>query len=195
VSSPEAPGHPSPWPRSAREREALIGDVRALIGSSIAEVRYLQPRGSSVVDTGGCEEFDQTSVCVEFVTTAGATFSAVWRMAGDLQGLSFGPGTAESRHGMYPLQSVDLSASPHWRPLLRKPVTDVTPSWHISNTGCPEAIWAVWITVDRPPGVLVALGQATASCSIEYQPDEIVIVFDEALARTHESSAQATYDT
>jgi hypothetical protein len=191
VSTPRPSNEPSPEGERASERELLVRDMRAAIGSSIARVNYLEP-DNAPVELYRCPGFDEANVGVEIETLAGTTFSAVWQMSGYSEALSFGPGTGESRHGLYPLHRSDVSQSPAWRPLLGRTVTDVGIGWHIPNEGSPETVWSVRLAFDAGTGVLFALGRATADCSIEYLPDEVVVVMDDRLGRGYTSPAQTT---
>ena len=172
-------------------------DMRVVIGSSITHVGYLQPEASAATELIRCPGLDEAGIGVEITTAAGETFAAVWQMSGYNEGLSFGPGTGESRHGRYALHTLDVSESAAWRPLLGRTVTDVGVGWQIPNDGCPEAVWSVRLAFGAATGVLFALGRATVDCAIEYQPDDVVVVTDDTLGRAYRIPAQTTsaYDS
>lgn len=166
--------------------------MRAVIGSSILHVSYLGPEANTADELRGCPDLDEAGIGVELATTAGATYAAVWRMDGYNEGLCFGPGTGESRFGPQPLSRSDVSASPGWRQRWGKTVTDVRIGWHIPNEGCPETVESVRLVFEEAASVLIALGQVTADCSIEYQPDAVVVVMDERLGRAYRIPAQTS---
>jgi hypothetical protein len=116
---------PHPWAESASERGILMQEMRAIVGSSIAAVRYLQPEGSTAHATRVCHGFDEAGVGVEITTSHGTTFAAVWQMDGYNEGLSFGPGSGEARHGRYALRRLDVSGSSRWRALVGQTVAAI----------------------------------------------------------------------
>jgi hypothetical protein len=180
-----------PWAERGPARENLVRDLRAITGSSIAQVSYLAPPAVTATQPV-CDEFDDVDVGIELKTETGETFAAVWQMEGYNEGLSFGPGTGESRHGRYALTRSNVTESPRWRSLLGRPVTHVGAGWQIPNEGCPEAVWSVRLVFEGAYEVLLALGRSLADCRIEYQPDEVLVIWDKARAEAYRIPAQTT---
>ena len=161
-----------------------------MVGSAFSHVAYLEPATTDLTEPRTGEGFDEAGVGLEFTTSDGAVFSAVWQMEGYNEGLSFGPGDGESRHRRYALRRFDVTRSAQWQPLLGPRVTGVGVGWHVPNEGCAEAVWAVRLDLEGGRTVLVALGRSEGTGVLDYQPDEVVVVFDEELAESYRIPAQ-----
>jgi hypothetical protein len=96
----------------------------------------------------------------------------------DMQGLAIlADGTVYSGVGDETLDAGDREA---WRDSVGDVITSVGAAWQFSGKGLPESAWAVRLDFSAR-SVVVALG--TANPSLDYMPNELVVVFDGELAR------------
>jgi hypothetical protein len=182
------------WARTGAERLAIEARHRSLIGSTFVTAIYMRPGAVDLGSRPRYTGFDVSDVGVELRDDDGRPISAVWRMEGFIEGLAFGPGTAEEEHGLYPLAATDVSREREWEARLGRPVVDVRTAWHIPNEGCPEAVWGVQLVFDGGLQVMLALGQPGGRGDVEYQPDEVVVIFDSDLARGYRVPASTSVD-
>ncbi|HWH96613.1 MAG TPA: hypothetical protein VNT03_22310, partial [Baekduia sp.] len=103
-----------------------------------------------------------------------------WAMAGELEGLSI-LGDEASYSGLAD-ETLDASNREAWRGSVGEAITSVAAAWQVSEDGSPETLWAIRLDFSAV-SVVIALG--TADHDIEYMPDELVVVFDAALARAY----------
>lgn len=69
-----------------------------------------------------------------------------------------------------------------WREYIGDRIISVAASWQVSGEDCPESLWAVRLSF-AGGSIVIALG--TAYPHLDYQPDELVVVFDMSLARSY----------
>lgn len=178
------------WATTDADRNEMEQAAAALVGSVFTHAYYLEPATTSRTGPRPHPLFDEAGVGLELVDRRGVVVSAVWCMEAEREGLSFGVGRAEERHGLYALKRFDVTSSAHWSGRLGRPVTHVGLGWHRSDAVAPESIWAVRLQFESTTETLVALGQSGLAGRVEYQPDQTVVVFDERLARDFEVPAQ-----
>jgi hypothetical protein len=178
-------GQRPPWPSSEAERLALENDAQALVGARLARASYLAPASSELGTPSRAAAIDVTRVGLELLCDDGRCFSAIWAMDGFNEGLSIGPGPGESRHSLYELTSVDVTDLPRWARLLHRPITGVDLGWHVPNEGCPRTIWAACLRFEGRDQLTIALGCLWRGVTLEYQPDEVVVIFDPSLASAY----------
>jgi hypothetical protein len=166
-----------PTPVTRADAEGLS----ALIGAKLAAVSYhYLPPAEGPAYVGGEDGFDAdiTAVVLEFAHQRPTTIT--WAMLGDMEGLAFldEPATNSDTADA----TVDASDRDAWRVHRGDAVTSVGGAWQVSGEGCPETLWAVRLGL-AAGSIVVALG--TADPHLDYMPDELVVVFDESLARKY----------
>ncbi|GAA2003238.1 hypothetical protein GCM10009799_32970 [Nocardiopsis rhodophaea] len=70
-----------------------------------------------------------------------------------------------------------------WRPLLGQTVIHVGLATHVAEDGCAPTYWSLRIGFDGGSAAVVALGEADED--VHYQPDALVVLFDEDTARCY----------
>jgi hypothetical protein len=136
--------------------------------------------------------FDEVDMAIELWMADGDVFSALWRMEGYNEGLSFGRGTAQARGLTVPPSGIDVTASPRWQGFRGLRIVGTRFAWHIPNEGCPEAIWSVLIDFEGRTPIVIALGVTDRDGRITYQPDGLVAVFDDRVAGSYRIPASST---
>jgi hypothetical protein len=69
-------------------------------------------------------------------------------------------------------------------------VNEVAVAWQVPNDGCPNTLWAVRLSLSEGSTIVVALGEIEGDI-VQYQPDALVVLFDEAAARAYQPLASA----
>jgi|GEM_PF-6514009 len=122
---------------------------------------------------------------VEVATHDGALLAVSWAMEGLNEGLAvdWRPDGRIARGDF--VATVDMSGHQDWWPFLGGVVNQVALSWHVPNEGCPEAPWSLRIGMADSSSVVFALGEAKGGGVLGYQPDAILVIFDESTARSY----------
>jgi hypothetical protein len=154
-----------------------------LVGHEIVGVDYVSPASAPEEDDASAA-YDSVLMGVELATRDGATCAVAWQMAGECEGLVVGRGRVESlRTFDMELRRANRTQSTRWQPLIGAPVRAVDVSWQRSAAGCPPTLWAIHVQLDAQ-AVTIALGEAGAD-GPRYQPDELLVIFDRALAAAY----------
>jgi hypothetical protein len=109
-----------------------------------------------------------------------------WAMDGLVEGIDLK--IQPKSDGLLEIDEVDVTASDEWRNLVDRVIEQVAVGWHIPNEGCPNTLWCVRLSLSKGAMVAVALGQLDHDI-VQYQPDELVVLFDEAAARAYHPPA------
>lgn len=167
------PSKPKPITR------AECAALASLKGARLSGVKYhyLSPADGAYYD-GGEEGVDCDIAAVVLDLGERGTTSITWAMAGELEGLAILEGESYSGMGS---EVLDAAGREAWRYHIGRSVTSVAASWQFSGAGCPESLWAVRINF-AGDSVVIALGTAP---DMDYMPDELVVVFDAAIARSY----------
>ncbi|MEZ0260241.1 MAG: hypothetical protein ACAH80_04485 [Alphaproteobacteria bacterium] len=140
--------------------------------------RYL-PWGEEKGYTSGHEGVDDDIAAVVLDLADRGKVVVTWAMTGALEGLTL---LAEEAYSGTIDEVLEAAEREAWRNHIGHSITSVAASWQISGEDCPESLWS--IRIGFPEGsVVIALGQVRAS--IEYMPDELVVIFDSSLARSY----------
>lgn len=168
-----------------------FADVRAgpsqfeavLAGNSVVRVDYVAP-SSAQDERRVTPKYDRVRMGVELETQEGATCAVAWKMAGVCEGLMMGSGRVESlRSYDMALRRADRTRAASWQPFIGTPVLKVRTDWQISADGCPPTVWAVQLDFGVR-SLTIAMGEAGPD-GPSYQPDELLVIFDRALANTY----------
>lgn len=156
-----------------------------LEGNEIARVDYVMP-ASTTADGHMSTAFDSVSMGVELLMQDGTRCAVTWQMDGECEGMVMGRGGIESlRPFEMELRRVEMTRSAGWQPFLGAPVIALDVGWQRSAEGCPPTVWAVRLQVDADAGLLtIALGEPGAD-GPTYQPDELLVIFDQAVAAAY----------
>jgi len=166
----------------AETREYLRRAESVLADRRIVRIEYVSPASASELEAPAA--IDSVRMGVELELDDGAICSVAWRMEGACEGLVVGPGRVESLRTMsMDLQRTDRTDTPQWRSTLGQPVRRVGAGWQESSSGCPETLWAIHLQLDHG-GITIALGEVDSD-GPRYQPDELVVIFDGALAERY----------
>ncbi len=180
-----------PWVEQPSDRHALEAAAQGFRDQTLKQVKYVFPATRSSLDPyrkGGVDEID---FAVDFVTEDGSVFRAAWHMFDIEQGLLFGPASVTQPWKTAVVAS-DVSDHERWRPLVGKRVQAVGLAWQVPEEGASESVWAVRIELEERKIVVVALGTIANVPQPVYQPDAVVVIFDEEVARSYVIPASST---
>jgi hypothetical protein len=139
---------------------------------------YLPPPDESGY-SGGQTGVDCDLAAVELDLGERGTTTITWAMSGPFEGLAILTGESYAGVATETLDAADRDA---WRDFIGSMITSVAASWQISDAKNPESLWAARINF-AAGSIVIALGEATPD--IDYMPDELVVIFDMALARSY----------
>ena len=88
------------------------------------------------------------------------------------------------------IDETDVAATPEWRCVVDHVIEAVAVAWHVPNEGCPNTLWAARLSLSEGVVTAIALGEVEAGI-IQYQPDALVVLFDETTARAYKLPASA----
>ena len=175
-------------PITVVEQDRLKRWAQALIGRRVVGVRYRSAPGSSWPDGNSAEAIHEVDMDVSMILDDGGFAVVSWAMNGVLEGIDLricrGPGIAPE------LDETDVTATPEWRSVVDHVIGDVAAAWHVPNEGCPSTVWAVRLSLSEGSTIAIALGEVEADI-VQYQPDALVVLFDETTARAYHPPASA----
>lgn len=146
-------------------------------------------RGSAVHEAG-------SGVVLSLDSGARLVFS--WQMEGSNEGLGIevqaGPGDAyrDIFH-----RRVAASGVPPWPNVLASEIQNVALSFHVPCDGCPQTLWAARLQFAAGPSAVIALGEVDSLGKPQYFPQQLVVIFDEHIAREYggEGDAESSWGT
>ena len=106
-----------------------------------------------------------------------------WERADLVEGLAVD--FPESVRDLDDTATVLASESAQWQPCVQKRILNVHFGWQVSEVDCPESLWAVRISFETGAEVVVALGEVDADGTPAYNPDSLVVLFSESVARSY----------
>ena len=169
-------------------RTHLVAAARALQGSSVTEVRYMEPATSDRGTAGYPSRFDQAGMGIEFGLSDDRIWSAAWEMNGYCEGLTFGVVPSSEFVRSDRVRAITVSGTDDWKWRLGKTIGNVGLAWQVSDDRCPETVWSIRIELGDSV-VVIALGEEKEQGRIGYQPDNLVVMFDPALANSYDIPA------
>jgi hypothetical protein len=156
--------------------------VLALLeGATLSRVAYCLHSDDESPYAGGEAGVDHLLPAVDLDFGAHGAVSVTWATLGNVEALAVVPAPYFTGVEHVVLDASDREA---WRNHIGRTVVSVATAWHTSNDGYPESIWSVRLTFDTG-SVVIALGELSRSSQLDYMPNEIVVVFDESLARAY----------
>ena len=111
-----------------------------------------------------------------------------WAMDGLVEGIDLR--IRRSSGTVLEIDETDVTTTPEWRSLVDQVIVEVAVSWHVPNEGCPDTLWAVRLSLSEGSTIALALGEVEADI-VQYQPDALVVLFDEMAARAYQPPASA----
>jgi hypothetical protein len=113
-----------------------------------------------------------------------------WAIEGNRLGVAIHVGDAPPP-GL-PANQIDVSQSSDWEPLIGRTIEAVGASWGENETGEPDSVWSLRLSLSGGETVTIASGQITDG-RVELAVHDLVVLFGEAWARAYRPIA--SYDT
>ncbi|MDT4991618.1 MAG: hypothetical protein QOH97_1510, partial [Actinoplanes sp.] len=151
--------------------------LRSLVGESLQNVSYLYSSDATTPILEDAGHIHEVPYGVRLVTSQSVPITLTWLMEGDCEALVAVEGTGEDVGITDLIEAHDVSASPRWRPLLGPAITNAGISWHRATLGCPATPWACRLEFGNQGGFVAALAE-TYGETLEYQPDNVAVLFD-----------------
>lgn len=168
--------------------ESTTGILRSLVGESLQEAYYLHSSGETTAPLGGDDSVHEVLYGLRLVTARSVPTTVTWVMEGDCAALVAVEGTGEDAGVTDLIEARDVSAWPAWRPLLGPVITKAGVSWHRAASECPPTPWACRLEFGDRGGFVAALAE-THGGALEYQPDNVAVLFNQ-----RDAEALHTYD-
>jgi hypothetical protein len=174
-------------------QEESLSALRGVVGSRIVAVRYLLSSGAQWPDVRVVGSVHEVDHGVELVMAGGSVLALHWEMQEYDEFLAIAPMSVAGSLGPEGLiDALSVSEAPEWVGILGRTVQGVGVAWHISNAGCPRAIWAARIDLDGGASFVIALGEIDDEGAPTYHPTSIIVLFDQAVAASYWTSGNAT---
>ncbi len=175
-------------PITVHEPDRLREWTRELRGRHVVGARYRNAPGSSWPDGNSAEAIHEVDMDVAIMLDNGASAVVSWSMDGLVEGIDL---EIRQNSGTTPeLEETDVTSTPEWQSLVNQVVNEVAVAWQVPNDGCPNTLWAVRLSLSEGSTIVVALGEIEGDI-VQYQPDALVVLFDEAAARAYQPLASA----
>lgn len=157
--------------------------LRSLVGTSLSAVEYLLPESSSrrTIERIGGIENAHMGVC--FYGEGEPAFVAFWLMEGAKEGLALASGTSHEEATGRRLKPLNASDSFALNARTRR-ISGVAVAWHGPDDSGTQALWSIRLRFEDGQNVTLALGEWDEDrCNLRYQPDNVVVIFDENRAK------------
>jgi hypothetical protein len=145
-------------------------------------VNYLDPETADPWRIKAHPGFDGASMGVELHWEASAN-ELKWIMEGEREGLAVVFDQTPEDLSRDRTKSMPVPDETRWRKAYGAAVMAVGVSWH-RPTADVEAIWAVRLEFSSGQSIVVALGELRDG-TLRYIPDQLVVIFDAAIARSY----------
>jgi hypothetical protein len=157
--------------------ESTSDILRSLVKESLREVSYLYSAGGATPPLDDASRIHEVPYGVRLVTSRSVPITLTWLMEGDCAALVAVEGSGEDVGITDLIEAHDVSASPRWRPFLGPAITNAGMSWHRATPECPATPWACRLEFGDQGGFVAALAE-TYGETLEYQPDNVAVLFD-----------------
>jgi hypothetical protein len=175
-------------PITIDEQERLREWARALIGRHVVGARYRSAPGSSWPDGNSAEVIHEVDMDVTIMLDDGTSAVVSWAMDGVVEGIDLR--IRRTSGTTLEIDETDATATSEWQSLAGQVIVEVAAAWHVPNEGCRDTLWAVRLSLSEGSTIVVALGEVEADI-VQYQPDALVVLFDERAARAYQPPASA----
>src|ERR1700674_4290433 len=172
----------TPWAGTPDERRTVESRLRGMVGRFLRRVNYLDPDTADPWRIKAHPGFDAASMGVEFHWDAGAN-ELKWMMEGEHEGVAVVFDQTPADLSKDRTKSVPVPDETHWRRAYGAVVMAVGVSWHRPSADV-DAIWAVRLDFSSGQSIVVALGELRDG-TLQYIPDQLVVIFDTAIARSY----------
>jgi hypothetical protein len=157
--------------------ESTSDVLRSLVKTSLREVYYLHSAGGTTPPLDDAARVHEAPYGVRLVTSRSVPITLTWLMEGDCEALVAVEGSGEDVGIIDLVDAHDVSVSPRWRRFLGPAVTKAGMSWHRAPLECPATPWACRLEFGDQGGFVAALAE-TYGGTLEYQPDNVAVLFD-----------------
>jgi hypothetical protein len=164
------------------EGHAAAGVARCVAGGSLAMVEYDHLPSADGSSFTRLAEADGDLAAVRLTYADGHRCAITWAMDGTTEGLSLS--TAADALASSSAERIDVSQSPPWIPLIGRNVASLSLAWRRDAAAGKESLFALKCGTSGGASFVVALGGVSAE-GIEYLPDEVVVIFDDAAAERY----------
>lgn len=155
--------------------------ARQPLGEILRSVRYFAVVDGTWPDGHRHDRVHEVDHAVELGMCSGARVILQWEMDGLDERLSIDIQPAGEPRPNPVGTPVDVSRHADWRAFVGQSIIDVVPAWHIPNEGCQSMPCAFRFVFEGAGSIVVALGEFVGE-TMKYQPDALLVIFDQALA-------------
>jgi hypothetical protein len=156
--------------------------LRGMVGRSLRRVNYLDPGTAKPWRVKAYPGFDGASMGVELHWEASAN-ELKWMMEGEREGVAVVFDQTPADLSKDRTKSVPVPDEARWRRTYGTVVMAVGVSWQ-RPTADVDAVWAVRLEFSSGQSIVVALGEWRDG-TLQYIPDQLVVIFDAAIARSY----------
>jgi hypothetical protein len=160
------------------EDPRLAEVAAALTGEAVTGARYLVPAGV------GLHAIDDVDLGAELVFGSGQVLVLEWATPGIEEGLAIAVRDTSVDESLDLVDRIDVTDDPHWSGIIGNRVETLAVAFFHPDEDSPARPWSFRVGVTGGSSVTVALGEPDGS-GIRYQPDNLVVIFDEAAARAY----------
>jgi hypothetical protein len=175
-------------PITIHEQDQLRAWAQTLIGRRVVGVRYRSAPGSNWPDGNSADTIHEVDMDITIMLDDGTSAVVSWAMDGLVEGIDLRIRRNSGR--MLEIDETDVTATPEWRGLVDQVIKEVAAAWHVPNEGCPDTLWAVRLSLSEGSTIAFALGEVETDI-VQYQPDALIVLFDETAARAYQPPASA----
>ncbi|MFI9366751.1 hypothetical protein ACIG5E_37760 [Kitasatospora sp. NPDC053057] len=180
-----------PWIAHQDGGRALAELADSVSHEIVQEVRYVALEGETWPEGHRHDRVHEVDVAVELVMSSGARLILSWAMDGLNEGLAIDFRSVGDDGPNLTGSPVVVSHHKEWQKFIGSSFTSVVPGWHIPNEGCPEMPWSFRLESDALGSVVIALGESVGG-DLKYQPDALLVIFDQMLSTSYAIPASST---
>ncbi len=190
-----------PWSIDPRLSGAVAEELRRrVVGTHVRRVYYETQRdadwwgddyarGSAVHEAG-------SGIVLSLDSGTQLIFS--WQMEGLNEGLRIEvqAGAGHAYRDIFH-RRVATSSVPPWPNVVASEIQNLALSFHAPCDGCPRTLWAARLQFASGASAVVALGEVDSLGKPRYFPQQLVVIFDERIAREYggEGSVESSWGT
>jgi hypothetical protein len=175
-----------PFPITRESERRLHDNLSPLVGKRLIGVYYHHSSGEGAQRELSPLHVHEVDMELELQFENSLLLLVTWAMDGPTQGLDVEL-LAVSDAKLHATGSRDdMASTSEWRPIVGQQVEEVGIAWHESEEGPPEALWSIRLSFHNGASLVVVLGQLRDG-QVQYIPDELIVIFDEPLARAYVS--------
>jgi hypothetical protein len=175
--------YPKPEPITREWAGRLRQAALDVTGRSLIGVRYRFPTETRWPQGYARGQLDEVDMAITADFAGGATLLISWAMNGFAEGIDAEAGPTETFAVVADRQcEFDVGESGPWAGLRGDMLAGISAAWQLrSEYASGETAWAVRLLFATGRAVVIALGEMRNG-AVEYQPDGLVVFFDEGQA-------------